>query len=298
MNKRSKLNKSETKVLVFGATGMLGHTLLSFLSGRENLVLYATARNRDGLSSWFTPEICSHIHSPVDVDNFDSILRVLVEIKPDVVINCIGIIKQQPAANDSIVSINVNALFPHRLALACQAVTARLIHISTDCVFKGDRGNYTESDPSDALDLYGRSKFLGEVSNPHCVTLRTSIIGHELRGKHGLVDWFLAQNATVPGFTNAIFTGIPTVELARIIAEHVIPNTELTGLYHVSSEPVSKYELLRMVAQRYGKDVEIERYEEFHCNRSLDSTRFRSATGWIPLAWPNLVDAMYLDWEK
>lgn len=286
------------KILILGATGMLGHTLLTSLAEHKNLDVHATARSLEGLSRWFAPGLLSKIHGGVDADNFDSILRVLGEVKPDLVINCIGIIKQLPIANDPVVSISINALFPHRLAQACKAVNARLIHISTDCVFKGDKGNYTEDDPSDADDLYGRSKFLGEVTYPHCVTLRTSIIGHELKGGHGLVDWFLAQEGPVKGFTKAVYTGFPTVEMARIIADCVIPDAKLAGVYQVSSEPISKYDLLRLVAERYGKQIEIAPYDDFVCDRSLDSNRFRAVTGYTPPSWPEMIDAMWREYRE
>jgi len=281
------------KVLVLGATGMLGHTFFTRLSERDNLNVYATARSLEGLSQWFAPELLVKIRGGVEANNFDSVRRTLAEVKPDVVINCIGIIKQLPAAKDPIVSISINSLFPHRLALVCKAVGARMIHISTDCVFAGDRGCYTEGDQSDATDLYGRTKCLGEVNYPHSVTLRTSIIGHELKGKYGLIEWFLARKGEVRGFTNAVFTGFPTVELARIIADYVIPNPDLTGLYNVSSAPISKYELLKLVAHKYQKQIEIKPYDDFRLDRSLNSTLFRSVTGYLSPSWPELVDKMY-----
>ncbi len=281
------------RILILGATGMLGHTLLADFARRENFVAHATARSREGLERWFSPDLRERIYTPVDVDNFDSVLRALGEVRPDVVINCIGIIKQLPSANDPMLCISVNALFPHRLALACKAAGARLVHISTDCVFKGDRGNYREADPSDAEDLYGRSKFLGEVTEPHCLTLRTSIIGHELKGGYGLIDWFLAQEGRVRGFTRAIYTGFTTVEMARIMADYVIPHKSLSGLCQVSSSPISKHDLLRLVAERYGRQITVEPYDGFACDRSLDSSRFRAETGYVPPSWSEMVEAMW-----
>lgn len=285
------------KILILGATGMLGHTLLTSLAERRNYDVHATVRSPGKHSARFNPKLIAKIHGSVDADDFDSIQRVLTEVKPDIVINCIGIIKQLPIAKDPIVSISLNALFPHRLAEACKSVGARMIHFSTDCVFSGSKGNYTENDPSDADDLYGRTKFLGEVVYPHCVTLRTSIIGHELKRGSSLIDWFLAQEGTIRGFTKAIYTGFPTVELANIIAQYVIPNKELSGLYQVSSAPISKYDLLRLVAERYGKRIEIEPYDGFHCDRSLDSTRFRKTTGYVPPSWPDMIEEMWRDHE-
>lgn len=285
------------KILVLGATGMLGNTLLRNLSTQPELSVHATTRSSIGLERWFSGDLLGRIHPCVDADNFDSILRVLGEVRPDVVINCIGVIKQLSSAKDPLVTIPINTLFPHRLALACKAAGCRLIHISTDCVFSGTKGMYTENDLSDAEDLYGKSKYLGEVAAPHCVTLRTSIIGHELSTSYSLIDWFLAQEGKVRGFTKAIYTGFPTVEMARIIADYVIPDPSLNGLYQVASAPISKYELLQLVAERYGKAIEIEPYEQFHCDRSLDASRFRQATGYVPPAWPELVSAMCDDYR-
>lgn len=286
------------KVLIIGATGMLGHTLLQRLSEREDMEVFATVRNREGLDRYFTSNLLEKIHHGVDANDLDSVLSVITDVKPDVVINCVGIIKQLPTAKDPIISITINALFPHHLALICKNAGARLIHFSTDCVFNGVKGNYTEDDPSDANDLYGRTKFLGELSFPHCVTLRTSIIGHELNGRLGLIDWFLSQEGKMRGFTQAIYTGFPTVEMARIIAEYVIPNENLSGLYQVSSSPISKYELLRLVADQYNKRIEIEPYAEFSCDRSLDSRRFCAETGYRPPSWQELVTLMHDDFMK
>lgn len=272
---------------------MLGHTLFTQLSLHQGLDVYATARNSGGLSRWFSPKIIEKIRLDVDADNFDTVIRALASIQPDIVINCIGLIKQLPMASDPLSAITINSLLPHRISLVCRTASARMIHISTDCVFDGKIGNYTENDPSNANDLYGRSKFLGEVQYPHCITLRTSIIGHELKGKLGLVEWFLAQEGTVQGYTNAIYSGFPTIELARIISDLVLPNTDLKGVYHVSSDPISKYELLLLIEQRYEKKTKIEPYYDFHQDRSLDSSDFRRITGYTPPPWPELVDRMY-----
>jgi dTDP-4-dehydrorhamnose reductase len=285
----------KTRVLILGGTGMLGHTLFSQLTMDPKLDVYATARSSEGLKEWFPAEMLTKIRTGVDADNFDTVIRALAAIQPNVVINCIGLIKQLPIASDHLSAITVNSLLPHRISLVCRTAGARLIHISTDCVFSGMKGNYTEEDPSDAQDLYGRSKFLGEVSYPHCVTMRTSIIGHELKGKLGLIEWFLAQEESIRGFTKAIYSGFTTVELARIIRDVVLPNKELSGVYHVSAEPISKYDLLNLVAAKYGKIVNIEPFEDFVQDRSLNSNYFRQVTGYRPPSWEELVDEMYKD---
>jgi dTDP-4-dehydrorhamnose reductase len=286
----------DKKVLILGATGMLGHVLFKEMSRHNKFDFYATARGKGGFNHWFLPELLNKIIPGVDADNFGSLESAIKKINPDIVINCIGIIKQLPSAKDPITAITINSLLPHQLAKICSEVGARLIHISTDCVFDGAKGNYTENDQSNATDLYGRTKFLGEVDYPHAVTLRTSIIGHELKGKLSLIDWFLAQEEKVRGFTKAIYTGFPTIEFARIISDYVIPHPELHGLYQVSAAPISKYDLLKLVARRYNKEIDIEPYDDFRLDRSLDSTLFRSVTGYVPPSWEELVDNMYQDY--
>ena len=284
-----------TNVLILGATGMLGHALFSRLAGRPEFTVFATVRGTEGLGRWFPPKLLRRIRGGVDAERFNTVVHVLEEIRPDVVVNCVGVIKQLPSAKDPIVTIAVNSLFPHLLARACGEAGIRMIHVSTDCVFSGEKGNYLESDLPDPTDLYGRTKLLGEVDSPRCVTLRTSIVGHELSGRHGLIEWFLAQEGSVRGFARAVFSGLPTVELAGIVAERVIPNEGLTGLYHVSSAPISKYELLRLVKEQYGKGIGIEREKTFACDRSLDSSRFREATGYQPPPWTEMVSRMHAD---
>jgi dTDP-4-dehydrorhamnose reductase len=167
------------------------------------------------------------------------------------------------------------------------------VHVSTDCVFSGKQGNYTESDLADAQDVYGRSKLLGEVDYPHAVTLRTSIIGHELRSAHGLIDWFLSQQARVKGYTEAVFSGLPTCELARVVRDFVIPHASLRGVYHVAAEPISKHDLLQIVNREYGKNLQIEPDDQVKINRSLDASRFMETTGYVASAWPDLIAKMH-----
>ena len=212
------------------------------------------------------------------------------------VVNCIGVIKQLPGAHDPIVSIGINSLFPHRLRALCHAAGARLIHVSTDCVFSGRKGMYAEADPSDAEDLYGRSKFLGEVGGEGAVTLRTSIIGRELSGTSGLVEWFLAQRGgKAEGYSRAIFSGLTSIALARVILDVAASHPELSGVYHVSVDPISKLDLLRLLNDAFDARVEIAPNDRVAIDRSLDSSRFRAATGFTPPSWPDLVREMAED---
>jgi dTDP-4-dehydrorhamnose reductase len=220
------------------------------------------------------------------------VASVLRELRPQAVINCVGVVKQLSAADDPLVAIPINSLLPHRLARLCADSNARVVHISTDCVFAGTRGNYLESDIPDATDLYGRSKLLGELDCPNAVTLRTSIIGPELGSTHGLVGWFLSQQGRVRGFTRAIFSGLPTAELARVVRDHVLRLPAMRGVYHVSAAPIAKFDLLCLVRAAYSRTIEIEPDDRLVIDRSLDSTRFRTLTGWHPAAWPELIAAM------
>ena len=286
------------RILILGGTGMLGHVLLRHLSKNPEYEVLATSRSPQSLSKSFPLELITRFRQDtVDADNFDTVIRALASIQPHIVINCIGLIKQLPIASDPLSAITVNAQLPHRISLISRAANARLIHISTDCVFNGVKGTYTEDDPSDAEDLYGRTKYLGEVSYPHCITLRTSIIGHELKSAYSLIDWFLAQQGSTRGFTKALYSGVPTVELARIISDYILPNEEMSGLYQISADTISKYDLLKIVAERYGKQIAIEPYDSFVLDRSLDSSRFRACTGYLPPSWPELVDAMFRDYD-
>jgi dTDP-4-dehydrorhamnose reductase len=247
---------------------------------------------------WFSPELVSRCLDNVDAFNFESLTKAIGEVRPEVVINGIGIIKQSPLAKDPCTAITINALLPHRLAAVCQVAQARLIHFSTDCVFSGDKGNYREGDAPDAHDLYGRSKLLGEVTGPPSLTVRTSIIGHELKGKMGLLEWFLAQEDPVRGFTQAIFSGFPTVAVTGIIADHILSDPTLQGIYHVSSPPISKYDLLTLIAERYGKKIDIKPDGKVRLDRSLDSTAFCQKTGYRSPAWPAMIEDMYRNFRS
>jgi len=278
-------------VLVLGATGMLGHVVLRYFASRDEYRVLGSARTPASVMR-LPAALHDRVIPGIDVENVDMLAGLLAQTQPDVVINCVGLIKQLAQVEDPLVALPINSLLPHRLARLCALRGARLIHVSTDCVFAGSKGMYVEGDPSDAQDLYGRSKFLGEVDCPHAVTLRTSIIGPELGTAHGLVGWFLAQQGSVKGYAKAIFSGLTTVELARVMYERVLPNAALTGVYHVSVAPIDKCSLLRLVAEVYGKTIEIRPDSAVVIDRSLDSSRFRSATGYVPPAWPALIAEM------
>lgn len=278
------------RILVLGGDGMLGHQLFSQLRNRH--VVKVTLRQQRDLYERFEIFTSENSYSGVDVRSVDGLLDVMAEFQPDVVVNAVGIIKQRRSAKESIPSIEINSLLPHRLALICKAASAKLIHLSTDCVFSGKNGNYSEGDHADAEDLYGRTKLLGEVIDRHCLTLRTSMIGPELHRKLSLLEWFLSQKGTIKGFKNAIFSGFTTFELSRIIERSIVDYPEAHGLYHVSSDPISKYDLLSMIKQKLRLTVQVEPETDYFCDRSLDSSRFRREFNYLPPSWPEMVDEL------
>ena len=280
------------RILVLGASGMLGNAVLRVMDEKQNWEVFGTVRSAR-VSQLFSDRIAERLTAGCDVENHDALAKVFAQVRPDVVINCIGLIKQLADADDPLQAIPINSLLPHRLARLCGLVGARLVHISTDCVFSGARGRYQETDFPDADDLYGRSKLLGEVNYPHAITLRTSMIGHELSDRRSLIGWFLNQQGSVKGFTQAIFSGLPTVELSHLIRDVVIPRPDLHGVYHIAAEPIAKNDLLHLVAEVYGKSIKIIPDDTLVIDRSLDSARFCSATGYIAAQWPELVRRMH-----
>lgn len=279
-------------ILVLGVSGMLGNAMFRVLSAAPGLHVHGTARGSSARQQ-FLPQLSERVLVGVDVENYDSLVRAFGVTNPDVVINCIGLVKQLADSNDPLLAVPINTLLPHRLAALCKATGARLVHVSTDCVFSGSKGNYTEADFPDAHDLYGRSKLLGEVDYPHAITLRTSIIGHELNGQRSLLGWFLAQEKPVSGFTRAIFSGLPTIELAQVVRDVVLTHPELHGLFHVAAAPINKYELLRLIAQAYQKEIDIMPDDSLVIDRSLNSERFRQLTGYVAPPWRQLVEQMH-----
>lgn len=282
------------KVLILGGSGMLGHKLWQVLASRfESYVTFRGSFDMYRHYNLFDP---IRVVEWVSAESFESVVRAIEIIQPAVVINCIGVIKQVPDAQDPLVSIPINALFPHRLAQECHKTGIRLIHFSTDCVFSGRKGRYTEDDLPDPNDLYGRTKLLGEVVADGCITLRTSIIGRELASAQGLFEWFFRQRGkTVNGYARAIYSGFPTIILAELIGDIIEKYPTLSGLWHVSSEPISKYALLFLIKEIFKLDIRIVKDSTFFCDRSLDSSRFREMAGYEPPPWPDMIAKMAAD---
>ena len=280
------------KILVLGASGMIGQTMLRVLAQHQGWQVTGAVRGHQ-----YQGTAPRTVLRGNDLCNPDHLTRLFLQAKPQVVVNCAGLTKHLPEGNQPIPALFTNALLPHRLAEQCAIAGARLIHVSTDCVFSGATGNYRESDIPDAIDLYGRTKVLGEVTVGQVLTLRTSTIGHENGTANGLLEWFLSQDEC-KGFRHAIFSGLPTVEFAKVVRDLVIPNPSLSGLYHVGAEPIDKLSLLRLIARIYRKSNLISEDDVFRINRSLNSERFTLATGYRAAAWPKLIESMHKDYQS
>lgn len=279
-------------ILIFGATGMLGHTVFRVLSSDKRFKVFGTIRSESS-KNLLPATLADNLISNIEIETDDSIRKAFEISRPDVVINCIGIIKQLSDANDVLKTVPINTLLPHRLAEFSKEFGSRLILVSTDCVFSGNKGNYSETDFPDCEDLYGRSKLLGEINNSkNVLTIRTSIIGHELRGGHSLVDWFLNTSGEVEGYSHAVFSGLPTIELAEIIKNIICKYPNLYGLYHISSDPINKYELLKLIASIYNKNIRLIKSDRITIDRSLNHEKFQYQTGYKPKKWIELVHLM------
>jgi dTDP-4-dehydrorhamnose reductase len=278
-------------VLVLGASGMIGHMVFRVLSEREDWKVVGTT-HRESIRHPSMEKMLERVLPGIDLLSSDSLTNLFLKAKPDVVVNCAGMTKHLPECTDPLKALPINSLLPHRLANLCQLTKARLIHISTDCVFSGSKGGYIESDTPDATDVYGKSKELGEIRTKDVVTLRTSTIGPELNSHHGLLEWFLCQDAC-KGYRKAIFSGLPSLELARVIRDVVIPNQSLGGLYHVGADPIDKNTLLHLIAEQYRKRVKISPDDIVSIDRSLNTELFNGETGYLASSWPILIEMMH-----
>jgi dTDP-4-dehydrorhamnose reductase len=286
------------RVLVLGGTGMLGHKLVQRLAARD-LWIGATIRAASIPKSPAARASLGNadlLFEGVDVLDDGPLLDVIADAQPDVLVNAIGIIKQIDAAKDPVAAIAANALLPHRLASLCAKERIRLIHVSTDCVFSGRQGPYSEQSPPDAEDLYGRSKLLGEPSGPGCLTLRTSIVGRALRGRAGLIEWFIAQRGgTATGYARALYSGLTTLALADLIGRLIVEHPKLDGLWHVAADAISKYELLALLNRVYGLGISLQRDDAVSIDRRLDGSRFRAMTGYSAPSWDAMIAEMRTD---
>ena len=281
------------KILVLGASGMLGHAMVRILSENKKLKVFGSIRSKK-IKKFFSKKISNHLVECRNLTKYENLIDIFNKIKPNIIINCISLSKEDLQKSDPLMMIPIYSLLPHQLAKICERNNARLIHISTDGIFSGLKGGYVENDKLDVQDFYGITKFIGEVKKSNSITIRTSIIGHELEKKNGLLEWFLAQKKKCKCFEGAIFTGFPSVVLAQIVRDIVIPRSDLTGIYHIASNPISKCKLLRLIAKIYGKNIKIISDKKILMDRSLNSDYFRKITGYLPPDWTSLIKIMNL----
>jgi len=282
------------KLLILGASGLLGNTLIKYFLKKSDFQTFGTIRYNSQVE-FFNKKYHKNFTILKDILNFAELENIVGNIRPNVVINCIGL-NNKIKKNDFFTIekyILINSLYPHKLQSICSRFGIRLIQLSSDCVFSGIKGNYSEKDLPDPLDIYGKSKLMGELESDNCLTIRKSAIGHELITKDGLLDWFLSRNDKVEGYKKAIFSGLTVLELARIIDIFILPRKELKGILHIAGFPISKYDLLNMISSEYKKSIELIPNDSFKINRSLDSTYFTRITGYQIQPWPLLIKSMH-----
>tara|TARA_R110002095_G_scaffold216264_1_gene212741 strand:- start:696 stop:1580 length:885 start_codon:yes stop_codon:yes gene_type:complete len=282
-----------TRILIVGATGMLGHKMALKLTQKKYDV-FATVRQ--SAPAFFIKNNLGSLKiiEGVDAYNPETVKEAIAQSQPDFVLNCVGIVKQLDEAKSPIPSITINALFPHQLAKMCGDAQARLIHFSTDCVFSGVKGPYKQTDPSDVNDLYGMSKFMGEVAGDKALTIRSSIIGREFAKPTGLLEWFLSQKGKeISGYKNALYTGLTTNAMVDLVDFIIQKHPKIHGIYQVSSEEISKFDLLQIVNEVYKIGVVIRADESFYCDRRLTMEEFRGKTNWIPQSWNKMIKTMF-----
>jgi dTDP-4-dehydrorhamnose reductase len=284
-------------ILILGANGMLGSSLFRYLSKNTTFNIVGSVRTEKARLD-ISRQGFDNIVTGTDACNKQQLKELFNQIQPKWVINCIGLIKQLDKSKSPAPSIEINSLLPHQIATLCSRENAKLIHFSTDCVFSGANGMYDENSLPDTTDLYGRSKLLGEVTYKGHLTLRTSIIGHEIARSISLIDWFLAQKHPVNGFSKAIFSGLPTIYIAEFLNKYILNGNNLSGLYHLSADPINKYDLLQLVKSQYQKNIEIINHSHVMINRSLDSTKLKNTIGFKPNCWTKLIEKMHNEYQE
>ena len=271
---------------------MLGSTLFHYFRRSPSIEVYGLVRDHK-LRPLFSDFDRQYLVFGHDFRNDDQLGSVLETMYPDVIINCVANLRPQITQSDVLNGFEINSILPHRIAWHCSRRGCRLIHISTDGVFSGETGSYTESDVPDPIDRYGQQKLLGEVAYARALTIRTSIIGHDLFPGNNLIDWLLRQRGTCKGFSRVIFNGLPTLELARVLRDYVLPVPSLRGIFHVGASPISKFSLIKLVAEVYDLNLQIEAEDSICCNRSLDCKEFQTRTGYVAPDWPSLIISMH-----
>ena len=282
------------KIVILGSTGLLGNTISKYFFERADYQTIAVSRNYSKIKL-FKKKYHKNFLIIENILDYIEIKKTLQTLEPDILINCLGITNKEKIDNSRQIEnfININSLLPHRLQRICSEIGTRLIHLSTDCIFSGNKGFYTENDIPDSAAIYGRSKLLGELDFENTLTIRKSVIGHELVSRNGLLEWFLNQNSSVQGYKNVIFSGLTVLELAKLIDKYILPRSDLKGILNISGKSISKFDLLKIIAEIYNKSIEIIPNESIKINRTLNSSKFNKLTGYKANSWPVLIKSMY-----
>jgi len=279
------------KILILGAGGMLGHQIAKTLHSRFPKSVYGMIRKpKSHYEKYgFLPQ--ERFFDGIDVLETEALLRLLDEVRPQWIVNCVGITLRKSESKNFSKCMEINAVLPHRLALWARHNEAKVIHFGTDCVFDGKKGSsYKDFDQPTATDLYGTSKYLGEITDPFSLTLRLSIVGRELDSNSELVEWFLQQKGkTIKGFSQTIYSGLSTPTVAKEVARIIQDHPQLSGLYQVASEPISKYDLLQLLNEHFANNTTIEREDQHISNKSLDFERYAAKTGFRPPSWSEMI---------
>lgn len=282
------------KLIILGSNGLLGNTITKYFLLKKEYKLLGFVRSYNYIKNFN-----NNYHKNFQViNNILDLIQLENKIKkfnPDVIINCLGLTNKLKNRKIDFIQkyILINALFPHQLYQICSKYNIRLIQLSSDCVFSGKKGFYNELDNPDPIDIYGQSKLLGELKYHNCLTIRKSVIGHELFSKNGLLEWFINQNEYVEGYRKAIFSGLTSLELAKIIHNFILPNDDLEGIMHISGKSISKYDLLKEIAGEYNKRIKIIPNDKIKIDRSLDASNFNELTGYRPKSWSELIKSMH-----
>lgn len=276
------------KVLVLGAGGLIGHKLFQLL--RSDTEVYAALHHTSAHPLFGG----SNIFSGIDVLEFDRLTQLIGDVNADVILNCVGITKRNPNINDLELTIATNAHFPHRLASWAKTNKKRVIHFSTDCVFDGTAGPYSEHCNTTALDIYGKTKALGEIDYPHTLTVRSSFIGRELKAKTELLEWALScRGKTIRGFDKAYYSGVSTICMARVIKRIIVEHQNLSGLYQLATDkPISKLALLNQINHSFQLGMKIETDSSFETRPTLIGTRLKSAINLAIPSWKDMLDEL------
>ena len=276
------------KILILGSTGVLGSTLNLFLKSKKLNPFFITRKKK----------FKSHRYLK-DFTNYKKLKKIITDINPEIIINCIGVTKFHGDYDNIKNTKFINTKLPIYLSNFCLKKKIFFLHISTDCVFLGNKGNYSDLSKKDAKDLYGLTKNKGEVKNKFSSTIRTSFIGPEKNSNKSLFSWFLGQKNQVNGFSQAFFSGLTSVELSKIIYKYfILKNDFYNQIINIGGKKISKYHLLKIIKIIFNKRIKIKNYSKFKIDRSLNSSKFRKLSNYKLPTWVYLIKELKFFMKK